>query len=82
MAEPPSSFTELLRSKRYGEFTTEVSARGWLRKTNRDLQKTISELHEALRSQRHPPGPTIEWLLIERLIEIQILDEKIRDALI
>jgi hypothetical protein len=82
MAEPPSSLTDLLRRALYVEFIHEVGARGWLREGKPDLEKTISDLHAALRSQRHPPGPTIEWLLIERLIEMRIVGDKIRGALI
>lgn len=81
MAEPPSSFTDLLRNGRYLDFIDEVGAYGWLRDGKPGLQKAIAELHEGLRSQCHPPGPTTEWLLIERLIQMQILDEKIRGDL-
>jgi hypothetical protein len=81
MAEPPSPFTDLLRNGRYLDFIREIDARGWLREGKPDLQKTIAGLHEELRSQRRPPGPTVEWLLIERLIQMRILDEKIRESL-
>ena len=52
-----------------------------LREGNPDLEKTIIKLHADLRSQRHPPGPSIEWLLIDRLIQRQILIEAIRGSL-
>jgi len=81
MAEPPSTFTDLLRDGRYLDFVREVGDRGWLREGAPDLEKTIAQLHADLRSQRHPPGPTIEWLLIDRLIQLQILNEEIRGSL-
>ena len=77
MAEPPSTFTDLLREGRYLDFIREAGARGWLQETS-ELEKNITQLHADLRSQRHPPGPTIEWLVIEELIQRQILSERIR----
>ena len=77
MAEPPSNFTNLLRDGRYLDFIREAGARGWLLERP-GLEKTITRLHGELRLQRHPPGPTIEWLLIEQLIQKQILSERIR----
>ena len=81
MAEPPSRFTELLRAGRYAEFVSDVAARGLLRSAEPDLEARIAEVHRELQSRRHPAGPTVEWLLIERLVQTQKLDAKARQEL-
>jgi hypothetical protein len=81
MAEPPSPLTELLRETRYADFIGAVRARGLLRDTNANLETIIADLHAQLKSQRHPPGPTVEWLLIDRLVRMQILDANTRAEL-
>jgi hypothetical protein len=78
MAEPPSPLTDLLRDARYPDFIREVHSRGLLRQPNADLQQLVAALHHELKAQRHPPGPTIEWLLIDRLVQLGLLDPKIR----
>jgi hypothetical protein len=78
MAEPPSLLTEILRDSRYADFIQEVRTRGLLRGEERGLEEVIKHLHASLLAERHPPGPTVEWLLIHRLVRMQILDEAIR----
>jgi hypothetical protein len=73
MAEPPTILSELLREARYADFINEVRVRGLLRKDQPDLEQVIKQLHASLQAQRHPPGPTVEWLLIDRLVRMQIL---------
>ena len=80
MAEPPSLLTELLRNSRYADFIIEARTRGLLRGEQRGLEAVIKQMHASLLAERHPPGPTVEWLLIDRLVGVQILDEKARDT--
>jgi hypothetical protein len=80
MAQPPSLLTELLRNSRYGDFIREVRSRGLLRGEETGLEVVIEQLHASLLAERHPPGPTVEWLVIDRLVRMQILHEKARDA--
>jgi hypothetical protein len=80
MAEPPSLLTELLRDSRYADFIREIRTRGLLRGEEIGLEVVIKQLHASLLAERHPPGPTVEWLLIDRLVRMQILYEKARDV--
>jgi hypothetical protein len=81
VAEPPSPLTTLLREERYAEFVNDVAARGLLLRAEANLGATIAGLHRELQSRRHPPGPTVEWLLIDRLVQLSILDERARQEL-
>jgi hypothetical protein len=78
MAEPPSILSELLCEARYADFISEVRRRGLLRDEKPELELVIRKLHDSLRAERHPPGPTVEWILIDRLVRMQILDEQAR----
>ena len=80
MAEPPSPLTELLRDSRYADFIREIRARGFLRGEEPGLADVIRQLHTSLQAERHPPGPTVERLLIDRLVRMQILHEKALDS--
>jgi hypothetical protein len=80
MAEPPSPLTELLRDSRYADFIGEIRARGLLRGEDPGLEGVIRQLHTSLQAERHPPGPTVEWLLIDCLVRMQILHEKALDS--
>ena len=81
MAEPPALLTDLLRDARYADFVRETGARGLLRNLQPDLPQLIATLHTELKAKRHPPGPTIEWLLIDRLVQQGMLDPKIHGDL-
>ena len=81
MAEPPSPLTDLLREGRYADFVREADARGLLRHPPSELPRLIAELHAKLKAERHPPGPTIEWLLIDRLVRQDMLESRIRGEL-
>ena len=77
MAEPPSPLTAALGEERYDEFLRLVKAQGVLRDSTPDVLRVIAALHQELKAVRHPPGPTVEWLVIERLVQRGILDTKL-----
>jgi hypothetical protein len=76
MAEPPSPLTDTLRAERYEEFVRLVRTQGLVRECKPDVLHVIAELHRELRAMRHPPGPTVEYLVIERLVQRGILDAR------
>jgi hypothetical protein len=82
MAEEPCLLTMLLYEKRYADFLAAVKSHGLLLlDRSAKLEAEVAKLHAALSDQRHPPGPTVEWMVIDRLILAGVLGPGTRDHL-
>jgi hypothetical protein len=46
-----------------------------------NLERQIAELHAELKLQRHPPSPTEEWMMIQKLVDTDLLDPNVHEHL-
>ena len=68
MAEPPHPWTTLLAARDWDGFAAAMTTAGCARVGSAELAAAARAEHARLAAQRHPPGPTVELLTIQRLV--------------
>jgi hypothetical protein len=81
MAEIPRATTRLLDAGDYAGFASWVADRGWARRDVAVIAREARRLHAELLAIRHPPGPTPAYLTMIQMVESELLDAAVLDAI-